>query len=360
MADQSLDFIVNRKDFSQARFVESALPEPAPGRVLLRVDRFALTANNISYALVGDMLGYWKFFPTAEQGWGRLPVMGFADVVASQHPEVAVGERVFGFFPMSTYLSVEASAVTQSQFVDGAAHREDTAPAYRQYVRISNDANHRPEHEDAYMLLRGLFLTSFLVDDFMADQDFFGAETFVIASASSKTAIALGHLLHAREGSHVVGLTSPRNTAFVEGLGCYHQVLTYDQVSSLPAETPAVFVDMAGDGGVVSAIHNHYGEQLKYSCVVGATHWDAGARSEDLPGPTPTMFFAPFQLEKRRKEWGAAGRDQRMGASWARFREWSESWLKIVRRSGREDLERVYQDTLNGRIPPSEGQILSL
>ena len=103
----SLDFLVNRSDWHKTRFVEG--PEPrdlAPGQVLFRVDRFAFTANNISYALSGDMIGYWRFFPT-EEGWGRIPAMGFADVVASTHPEVAVGTRCFGFYPMSRYLRIE-------------------------------------------------------------------------------------------------------------------------------------------------------------------------------------------------------------------------------------------------------------
>jgi hypothetical protein len=155
----SLDFSVRRDDWRTCRFTEAALPERlAAEHVLLRVDRFALTADNISYALTGDMLGYWTFFP-ADEGWGRLPVMGFADVIDSAHPAVARGVRVFGFFPMSTHLVVHAGNATDAQFTDVVAHRSATALAYRQYLRTSADAQYEPPREDALLLLQGHILS---------------------------------------------------------------------------------------------------------------------------------------------------------------------------------------------------------
>ena len=42
---------VKRDDWSECRFVDSETPaDLAPGQVLFRVDRFALTSNNITYA----------------------------------------------------------------------------------------------------------------------------------------------------------------------------------------------------------------------------------------------------------------------------------------------------------------------
>jgi len=136
--------------------------------------------------------------------------------------------------------------------------------------------------------------------------------------------------------------------------------LTYDEVASLPADAPVAFVDMAGDGGVVNALHRHFGDQMRHSCTVGATHWDAGPRAEDLPGPAPQFFFAPAQLQKRSAEWGAEGLQERLGAAWKEFRDWSDSWLRVVRGQGRDAVERVYRETLEGRTAPEQGQILSL
>jgi NADPH:quinone reductase-like Zn-dependent oxidoreductase len=338
-------------------------PDPAalsPGQVLFRVDRFAFTANNISYALSGDMIGYWRFFP-AEPGWGRIPAMGFGDVVASTHPEVAEGTRCFGFYPMSRYLVIEPGKVSAANITDGVAHRADIAAVYNQYSPVQNDALYSADHEDQMMLLRGLFMTSFLCDDFLADHDHHGAESVLITSASSKTSIALGFMVSRAGRAKAVGLTSSRNLEFVKSLGCYDEVITYDEVDSLPADQPVVMVDMAGNADLRSRLHHHFGEQMKYSCSVGATHWDAtvGGGGE-LPGAKPEFFFAPGQIAKRTQDWGPAGLQERLGAAWAAFRDSTDAWLTIKRGYGRAAVQSVYEQTLDARISPAEGQIISL
>ena len=91
------DFMVDRKDLRSSRFSAASLPAaPAPGEVLLAIDTFALTANNITYAAFGDAMQYWNFFPAADPAWGRVPVWGFADVIASACEGVAPGERIYG------------------------------------------------------------------------------------------------------------------------------------------------------------------------------------------------------------------------------------------------------------------------
>ena len=360
MRNASSDFLVKRDDWHRCRFEPATIPNDLDaGQVLFRVDRFALTSNNISYALAGDMIGYWKFFP-AEEGWGRIPAMGFGDVVRSNHPQVREGERVFGFFPMSNHLVIQADNVSAAQFFDAAPHRSESAPPYRQYTRIAEDPLYDPQYEDQTMLLRGLFMTSFLVDDFVSDNGFFGARSFVISSASSKTGIALAVLLSQRGEGPVVGLTSRRNLAFVEGLGFYDQVVLYDDLKSLPSDVPIVFVDHSGDGEVVNTLHHHFGDNVKHSCIVGATHWDSSPRATDLPGATPTFFFAPSQIVKRSQDWGPAGLQERLGGAWLRFRNSSEAWLRVVRDEGPDALEQVYREVLEGKAKPDEGHVLSL
>jgi NADPH:quinone reductase-like Zn-dependent oxidoreductase len=357
-----LDFLVQKSDWKTTRFDEAPAPaELAPGRVLFRVDRFALTANNITYALAGEGLGYWRFFP-APEGWGRIPVMGFGDVVRSTHPQVAEGTRCFGFYPMSRYLVIEPSRATREQIVDGAPHRAGLAPVYAQYTPVGGDPLYSAAHEDQHLLLRGLFLTSFLVEDFLGERELFGGRAVLISSASSKTSIALAFQVSRAGRAKAVGLTSARNLDFVKGLGFYDQVLTYDEVASLPAAVPAVFVDMAGNAAVQRAIHEHYREQLRYSCNVGATHWTAAnlAGGPALPGPKPEFFFAPAQIQKRTKDWGAEGFQQKVGDAWRAFRDASAGWLHVVRGRGRAALERTYQETLAGRTRPQDGHVLSL
>ena len=293
---------------------------------------------------------------------GRIPVMGYGEVVRSAHPDVDEGTRCFGFYPMSRYLRIEPASVSPSQIVDGAAHRAGLAPAYNQYSPSGGDALYAPDHEDALMLMRGLFMTSFLADDFLADADYHGAESVLISSASSKTSIALGHQVHGGGRPRAVGLTSKRNRDFVVSLGCYDEVLTYDEIESLDAGRKAVFVDMAGNGEVLRRIHTHFGEQLRHSCIIGATHWDSDREppAEGLPGPRPEFFFAPAQIQKRAADWGPAELQKRLGEAWKGFKTFSDGWLRVERGFGREALERVYQQTLAGQTDPSAGHVLSL
>jgi NADPH:quinone reductase-like Zn-dependent oxidoreductase len=354
-----LDFLVKRDDWSRTRFAEAPLPELGPGRVLFRVDRFALTANNVTYAVAGDLLGYWRFFP-CEEGWGRIPAMGFGDVVRSTHPAVREGTRCFGFYPMSRHLVIQPAAVSSSQIVDGAPHRAGLAPAYAQYLPTGGDALYAEAREDVLLLLRGLFMTSFLADDFLAERDFFGARSVLVSSASSKTSIALAFQLAGGGRARAVGLTSERNRAFVEGLGCYDRVLAYEELTALPADEPAVYVDMAGDAGVREAVHRHFGDRLRYDCTIGATHWSAPGSAGELPGPKPEFFFAPAQIAKRTREWGPQGLSERLGAAWTRFAQASDGWLRVVRGYGREAVAQTYAETLAGRASPAEGHVLSL
>jgi Protein of unknown function (DUF2855) len=358
MTDADLVFEVGKADWKRTRFVEAPVPELAPGQALFRVDRFALTANNVSYALTGDALGYWRFFPCAE-GWGRIPVMGFADVIASTHPGVEVGTRCFGFYPIGRHLVIQPGAVSAAQIVDASPHRAGLAPFYAQYVPTAGDALYAEKREDQILLMRALFMTSFLADDFLAEQDYRGARAVLISSASSKTSIALAYQVKQRGSMRTIGLTSARNAGFVRQLGFYDEVVLYEQVASL-AKRPAVFVDMAGDGAVTAAVHRHFGDALAYDCVIGATHWSAQRGAEGLPGPKPEFFFAPAQAQKLGKEWGAQGFAQRIAGAWKGFCDASDAWLHVVRSSGREALERIYQETVAGRTHPADGQILSL
>jgi hypothetical protein len=358
-SQEQVDFVVDRSDLRRCQFLHAPLAgELAAGSVQMRVDQFAFTANNVTYAVAGDMLAYWNFFPAAA-GWGRVPVWGFADVLRSRHSGVEEGTRIFGYLPMSTHLTVQPEAVRSGGFVDGAPHRAGRPAIYNQYTLVTHDPGYSPDREAQHALFRPLFTTAFLLDDFLADNAFFGARCVILSSASSKTAFGLAFLLAQRKQVEVVGLTSKSNADFVGKLGCYDRVVTYDQIASLPKQ-PAAFVDMAGDGEVVRTLHQHYGDDMKHSCIVGVTHWERREPPQELPGATPTFFFAPTQLEKRMQEWGGAGFQQRYGEAWQRFLAFSANAIHVVSERGTAAVERVYLAMLEGRARPDEGHILSL
>lgn len=351
---------VRKDNWQDTRVIsEPVTTDLAENEVILKVNRLAITANNISYANAGDTLGYWGFFPT-EDGWGRIPAMGWADVVASAHPDVAVGERVWGWFPFSTHLKITAGKVRSNAFSDVSAHRANFAPVYSQFDRASANPIYEEAREDQDSLLRALFLTSWLVDDFMSVNGDFDAKACLITSASSKTSIALAYAMRERGALQTTGITSPRNVAFCESLGCYQQVVTYDEVDSLDGSQPVVMVDMAGNAKVISALHHLYRDNMKYSCMVGATHYDHMGSTRGLPGAKPTFFFAPGHIQTRSKEVGTAALLMQLGRAYYGFRLFSDGWLQIDRGYGPEAVDAVYQSVLAGSADPARGQVVSM
>jgi hypothetical protein len=286
--------------------------------------------------------------------------MAYAEVLDSNHPDIEVAERVWGFFPMGTHLKVLAGKVRDDQFIDVSPHRGEYAPAYAQYQRAKGMPIYEEAREDQDSLLRGLFMTSWLAEDFMRDNDYFGADAFLISSASSKTSIALGFAVTERGEKRSIGLTSSRNKAFCESLGCYELVVTYDELASLDASQPVVFVDMAGSATVTSELHHHYADNMKYSCLIGATHHEDGGPVDDLPGAKPEFFFAPSQVQKRSAEIGADILMTQLGAGYIAFRVFCDSWLKVVRGCGADSVNDTYQSVLAGGVDPAEGKILSM
>jgi hypothetical protein len=204
-------------------------------------------------------------------------------------------------------------------------------------------------------------MTSFLIDDFLSDNDVFGAQQVVLSSASSKTSLGLAFTLKqaARDGIAIVGLTSRANIAFVESTGYYDKVVAYEDIATLPRD-PTVFVDMAGGGSVRAAVHSHFSDQLTYSCSVGGTHWEDKLATPDLAGPRPTLFFAPAQIKKRHADWGPGGLDKRLGGVWTAFLADVAGWLKISEGRGPQAVEAIYHEVLEGKSRPEQGHMASV
>ncbi|MDO8448149.1 MAG: DUF2855 family protein [Rhodoferax sp.] len=369
----TLDFLV-RKD--QLATTELRWTQDLPlsdGEIRLRIDKFALTSNNITYAAFGDAMNYWSFFPASpsdDGNWGRIPVWGFGTVMQSLHPGVAVGEKLYGYYPMSSSVVLKPARLSPAGFSDGAAHRASLHPVYNQYLRCSADPFYTADTEDTQALLRPLFITSWLIDDFLADNDFFGAVVaggqpalMLLSSASSKTAYGTAFQLAQRAGIDVVGLTSAANVGFCESLGCYHRVLTYDQLDQLDAAAACLYVDFAGNADLRRAIHSRFAN-LKYSSSIGGTHVDQLGGAKDLPGPRATLFFAPAQIKKRNSDWGAEGLGQRLVQAWqafvAKVSDPAGAWLVVEQHQGPVAVEEAYRQVLGGRGDPRRGHMLSL
>ena len=187
-------FEVDKKQLAKTRLSPFAASELADGAIRLTLERFALTANNVTYGIVGERIGYWRFFPAAA-GWGVIPVWGFAEVVESRCPDVDTGERLYGFFPMASHCDLQPGSVTDERLLDKTPHRLELPAVYNSYARPAAETWYDGSMDDERMLLMPLYATSFCLYDFLVDNAYFGARQLIILSASSKTAIGLAYAL---------------------------------------------------------------------------------------------------------------------------------------------------------------------
>ncbi len=319
------------------------------GEALFRVERFALTANNMTYAAHGVDMNYWGFYP-APEGQGIVPVWGFASVVESRAEGVAVGARFYGYWPMASHAVLRPGKVNPRGFVDTAAHRQGLAQVYNGYVAASDAYG----SEAVQALFRPLYTTSFVLDLMLQDSP---ADTLVLTSASSKTALGLAQAAKGRQ--RVVGLTSPGNRAFVTATGYYDEIVDYADVGSLAKGAGKVaLVDFSGNGAVRHAVHETLGARLIESHVVGDTHWDV-ANTNVLPGVQAQLFFAPSVIVERVGQWGAEGFETRLASAWKRFMA-STGWLRVVEASGADAVAAQWQAVAAGRIDPAVGLVLTV
>lgn len=349
-------FAVARDDLKQTVVAGAEVPDLHDGEVLLRVDRVGLTANNVTYAVLGDAMRYWEFFPPEPRGltgqWGLPPLWGFAEVVASTVPEVAVGQRVYGYLPPASHLVVRPERVDSAGFRDASAHRAELPSPYNAYRTTTGDPVYRPADEDLLILYRPLFFTSFMLADQVIDNDFYGADQIVVSSASSKTAYAAALLLHGA-GPRLVALTSAGNVAFTRSLGCYDTVLSYDDVDRIDG-TATVYLDLSGAPATRAALRERLGDRLVRDIAVGLTNQvpNAAAAGE--------VFFAPVQMRKRSLDWGRDGLEQRFGEAWRHFAGAVTGSVDVTVGEGPDHLRDTWLTVLDGRSTPRTGHVIQL
>ena len=360
--------LVNRSDFRDTQLVDVEASELADDHIRVDIGPFALTANNITYMVTGDLIGYWKFFDPGEYGMGapnmgRMPVWGYGTVTQSKCPNksgIEVGTRIYGFFPIAKSMDIKPVNMSPLGFQDGADHRVALHAIYNSYTLTANDPSFAPALDDVQPVLRPLFTTSFLIDDFFASEDFFGAEQIILLSASSKTALGTAFCLKQRNAVKVIGLTSSGNMEFTASTGFYDLVENYDNITNLDASKKTAIIDMAGNGDVNAKLYDHFGDNLVYNCMVGKSHWQGAPPPKAKKGAPPSMFFAPDQAKKRIAEWGGAGFAKNLAARWIPFCDSAKEWLTISKQQGDTALLACYNDFLDGKADPSQGSLFTL
>ena len=358
-----------KNDLSKTRIVQTKNPEIEAEEISVSIESFAFTSNNVTYGVAGNTIGYWQFFKTTEDAnneWGCIPVWGFAKIIKSNVDELIVGERLFGYFPPGDILNLKPIKVTNQGFADGKEHRKDLPAVYNNYLRLSGDANYDSSIDNIRSLLFPLHITSFCICDALQDEAYFGADQIIIVSASSKTAIGLAQgLKETSSALSIIGLTSQKNLGFVKNLGCYDEVITYDHLSNVNFNLKSVMIDMAGSREILGTLHGSLADNMLKCLTVGMTHWDNEVTAEDALGQAmlrerTEFFFAPAHIQKRVKDWGYEGYNQKINEFMKTRSNQSTDWMQVKKIIGLEDFISMYEKFVGGDINPNEGIIVEL
>lgn len=357
----------NKSALGESTLVADSLPALQDGEVTLRIDRFSITTNNITYLTFGEApIHYWSYFPTGDAEWAQMPVWGFADVVESSVAEIPVGERYYGFFPVANLLRMRPERLSDRGFFDGIPHRSALTTAYNFYTRCRVDPGYSPGLENYQALLRPLFVTSWMLADYLKDNGFFGATRLVVSSGSSKTAYGAAAWLDEHADIELVALTSASNQEFVESLGCYAQTFSYDRLEAIASDQPTVYLDFSGNDDLRSRVHRHFGDALVHDCLIGFTQTTemlAGSAHE-LTGPPPKFFFAPEQIRKRTVDWGSSTFNERFSATEKEFigklSDPKNDWMRVIEHHDLESAQALIADLVAGRMDPRAGHIVRI
>ena len=289
---------------------------------------------------------------------------GFAEVVSSNNDDIKNGERIFGYFPPANNLLVNPIKISLQSFVDGKEHRKELPPVYNNYVRLNGEENYDSSMDNVRALLFPLHITAFCLCDALEEQTYEGASQVIIISASSKTGIGLAQgLADNADSPKIVGLTSRNNTNFLEGLGCYDEVISYDQLEKINNQDLSVMVDMSGNQEILSSIQDSLGNNMVKCLTVGMTHWNKGGTVEDALAEAELQdrtefFFAPSHIQKRNSDWGVEGYNKRTSIFMSKRAEQSREWMQIKEISGLDKFIQTYQEIVSGDIKPNEGIIV--
>ncbi|KAF8155594.1 hypothetical protein B0H34DRAFT_502730 [Crassisporium funariophilum] len=385
--------------------------------VLIKVDRFGFSANNITYQALGEHphFRYFDFHaaPDSKQDsvssktHGLIPVWGFGTVAKSGHAKIQEGERVYGYFAPTRYFLVPISPndVNKFAFYVSRPHLPSDRRPYNQILRCASDPQYTPSPiaEDLTMLYRPLFWTSFWCEDWIHSSNYRGGvSTILISSASSKTAFCLAYLIRKRirhgeisRNTKIIGLTSKRNVGFTKRLGLYHEVLEYDSFVSAAAfqgsqNSRWLYVDVAGNDDLNKRINAYfaspYTAKLAAIISLGLTNlspsstevssmaWSTNtfttsespttnsskSQSTNSFWPQVEHFFMPEWLNVRRHQLPVTEIFSRQNQAWKELMVDCTGWVELERMYGAAIVKSAYLRLAKEGLGPDKGLIWSM
>lgn len=353
-------FLISRDDPTLTKTVSNTSilkTELGRDKVLIAVERFSLTANNILYVVLGEQNNYWDLFP-AEDRWGNSPAWGIGRVIKSDNNCLRKGERIFGFFPLASYCILQPVPVGTGHVMDDAPNRSSLAPAYNRYTRIDGAKNFSGRGGDWQMLLRPLALVGLLAAQFFKDREYFGARIVYVTSASSKTGIGVGRLIKGSSPNiKVIGVTSRPKKGLVASLEIFDEVIDYQSIADIKL-APSILFDLTGNHEIVQEIHDKLGSLLKHSAAAGRSHWSAKSDRSITGEVSPERFFTPLVMQHYLPVWGAKVFEQRFDAAVRSLKEALGEQIVLKEVHGSAGLADLYRKLLDGTNREKEGSVV--
>lgn len=356
-------FIVNLQDPKVCDFITTELSMLKPKEILIKIEKFGLTSNNITYAALKDSMPYFKFFPIDEKnpGWGCLPVWGVGKVIQSNFADLAEGTCVYGFFPAANYVTLEVAALTPTGFIVNRPNIAQEYGFYNLYNFTHLDPFYLKDKEDMMAVVRPLFLTGLLIADYLEVNNFMQANTVIISSAASKTSYALALALHKKQKCKLLGLASAKSKPFAESMNIYDQVITYEEIKNISEDLTAVYIDICGNELVRGQLISKLSDKLKHILSVGMTNWKQG--SYGLPKTARNIksevFFAPGWTLQRPKD-SAAEFAKELFKGWHAQMSNVEKYFQLQNASGKDALRKSFLDFVNSQSKPERAYVFSL
>ncbi|KAI0346376.1 hypothetical protein BDW22DRAFT_1323844 [Trametopsis cervina] len=381
--------------------VSHKMPPVPENHVLIEVDRFGFSANNVTYQALGEAphFRYFEFHNPPSDGvvspasHGLVPVWGFGTIVKSTVPSLLVGERVYGYFAPTRYLllPVSLSEVNKYNFLIPRPHLPPDRRPYNTVRRCTTDPEYDPSpiSEDLMMLYRPLFWTAFWCEDWLQASKYRGASSILMSSASSKTAFCLAYLVKKRNQNgtvmKVVGLTSNRNLTFTKNLGLYDEVLDYESLETAKSLQDTsekwVYIDVAGNDVLNERVQRHFAAQSNLMAGIqlgltnlspsapsaATTHFSTNTALVDPAGPVQLcgqlkleQFFMPEWLVVRRSQMTVLELIAMQAQAWKDLMEDGKDWVKIERLYGGAAIVDAYRRVATNGTDAASGMIWSL
>ncbi|KAI1855425.1 hypothetical protein JX266_000290 [Neoarthrinium moseri] len=412
MAEVPVIQILEKEKFFTQNIVPlpNAVPYPpltAPSSLRLRTKVMCLTTNNVSYARLGFLFGWWDVHPLPPSTpaqyndpakYGRTNCWGFAEVLESTVASVPKGAYLWGYLPLGTLaqdVTVEEGAIPGQVFVTND-YRKGVMAIYNRYfvhpASLKDEIEKKADSLAYDAIVRVMFETSYLLNRYVfasdpketvypgmdpkaqwspAQADITGA-TVIFLAPGSKAALAFAYeLRNARGGAQVkkiVGATSESSRNFVEGTESYDDVILTSESSAsvlsklqVGAKDKVVLVDFGGRAGVgakwaaeFKRTHNNF-LMIGVGSEISESSQEDALKALTAKGSSAIGINANDMRIRAMEKVGEKKYFDNLAAAWDSFKKVGIKGLKITWGDNMEDVKKGWDKLCRGEATPEEG-----